>query len=88
MVRKVAAARPGIDPQELPEPGAEVLGVVLRVVRAAPVAEADVEHAVRSELELASLVVEAPVRLTDHVTPRARLGAVRVGRRATIAVDA
>ena len=52
-----AAESPRVDAQDLAEPDTEVLSVVGHVACAAPISGAHVEHPVRTELELAAVVV-------------------------------
>src|SRR5918996_1448363 len=53
-----------VEPKELPEPGVEILGAILRVAARAPVAHPHVEQPVGSEGELAAVMVR--VRLLDE----------------------
>src|SRR5215210_1589683 len=80
VVRHGAAGR--VDAQQLAEPGVGVLRVVRDVPRAAAIAGARIEEAIRSELQLAAVVVrlagvgdeqEAPER-ARWSPPAARLG--------------
>src|SRR5438445_489326 len=65
----VAAARPGVDPQDLAEQAPQVLGVpagAVLVVRAAAVAQADVELAVGPEQDQPAVVVGLGLALEEH----------------------
>ncbi len=76
-VGPAARAKPRIDAQELSEQDVQVLRVRRRIVGAAAVAGADVQVAVRPELELAAVVVVLGVRDLENDTLR-RLGDVGV----------
>ena len=64
--------RCGIDAQDLAERRREVLAVAVRVAGGAAVAEADVEHAVGPELEIAAVVVRVRLLHEEHAAARAR----------------
>src|SRR5207244_9398349 len=53
----VAATRPGLDPQQLPQPRTQLLTPAVRVVGAASITRTDVELPVGSELDRSSVVV-------------------------------
>src|SRR5581483_1468569 len=83
----VWAARPGVDPQDLPEQRRERLAVAQRIAAAPAIPEAHVEHAVRSEHEVAAVVVgerlvdeqdRAAAREVDAAPPHGELLHVRV----------
>jgi hypothetical protein len=60
----IAVGHPDVDPQHLAEQRRRILRVVVRIVAAATIAEADVEVAVGSEHEVAAVVIRE--RLADE----------------------
>ena len=73
-VRPPARRLARIDAQHLPEPGAHVLGPVLRIATAAAIAEADVEVAVGPEDEVTAVVVRVRLRLLEQGPLRRGIG--------------
>lgn len=65
-----------VDAQELAEPHAKVLRVVVRIAAATTVADADVQKAVRPERHVAAVVVGQRMRHREHLPPASRIGNV------------
>ena len=76
---RVAATGAGRDPQHLAEQDVRVLAIVVRVALAAAVTNADVEIAVRPELELSAVVVALAVMVDrEHGPGAGYVGPVRI----------
>ena len=73
VVRRRSAAGVDVDPEDLAEPVARILRPAARVVSEPAVAERDVEHPVRPELDLAAVVVRVRLRQPQQH----RLGRIR-----------
>ncbi len=69
-----SARGPRRDPQHLAQERVERLRVAHRIAGAPPVAEPDIEVAVRAEHEVAAVVVRERLLHEQHLTPRAEIG--------------
>jgi hypothetical protein len=76
----LAVLRSRRDPEHLPEQRVQRLRVAVRIARAAPVTESDVQVPVGAEREVAAVVVRERLRNDQQVAPASEIGGPVVER--------